>query len=73
MVLLPAKLPPAGKHLSAEITGIQNAGIFIYGHKDFQEEKWFDPDSKAVPKADELVLMALFFGCSTDYLIDLIE
>lgn len=52
---------------------IQNAGIFIYGHKDFQEEKWFDPDSKAVPKADELVLMALFFGCSTDYLIDLIE
>ncbi len=43
------------------------------GIKTSRMEKWFDPDSKVVPMADELVLMALFFGCSTDYLIDLIE
>lgn len=35
-------------------------------------EKWFDPNSKTVPMADELVLIAIFFGCSTDYLLDLI-
>ncbi len=41
------------------------------GIKTSRMEKWFDPNSKAVPKADELVLIAKFFGCSTDYLMDL--
>lgn len=35
-------------------------------------KKWFDPNSKTVPMANELVLIAIFFGCSTDYLLDLI-
>lgn len=32
---------------------------------------WLDPDSRAVPKADELVQIADYFDCSTDYLLDL--
>lgn len=32
---------------------------------------WFDPDSRVVPKADELVTMAKYFGCSVDWLLDL--
>lgn len=32
---------------------------------------WLDPDSRAVPKADELVLMAKYFDCTVDYLLDL--
>lgn len=32
---------------------------------------WFDPNSRVVPKADELVLMARYFGCTVDYLLDL--
>lgn len=32
---------------------------------------WLDPDSRVVPKADELVLMAKYFNCSVDYLLDL--
>lgn len=27
---------------------------------------WFDPNSRVVPKADELVMMARYFGCSVD-------
>lgn len=33
--------------------------------------KWLDPNSGVVPKADELILMAKYFGCSMDYLLDL--
>lgn len=33
--------------------------------------KWFDPNSRVVPKADELVLMARYFCCTVDYLLDL--
>lgn len=32
---------------------------------------WLDPDSGIVPKADELVLMSKYFGCTVDYLLDL--
>lgn len=32
---------------------------------------WLDPDSRAVPKADSLVIMAKYFKCSVDYLLDL--
>lgn len=32
---------------------------------------WFNPNSKAVPKADELVLMSKYFECSMDWLLDL--
>lgn len=32
---------------------------------------WLDPDSGAVPKADSLVIMAKYFNCSVDYLLDL--
>lgn len=32
---------------------------------------WLDPNSMIVPKADELVLMAKYFGCTVDYLLDL--
>lgn len=34
---------------------------------------WLDPDSGAVPKADELVQIADYFDCSTDYLLDLVN
>lgn len=33
--------------------------------------KWIDPKSKVVPKADELILMAKYFDCTVDYLLDL--
>lgn len=36
-----------------------------------QINNWLDPNSKIVPKADELVLMAKYFGCTVDYLLDL--
>lgn len=32
---------------------------------------WLDPNSMVVPKADELVLMSRYFGCSVDWLLDL--
>lgn len=32
---------------------------------------WLDSDSRAVPKADLLVIMARYFNCSVDYLLDL--
>lgn len=32
---------------------------------------WLDPNSSVVPKADELVLMSKYFGCSVDWLLDL--
>lgn len=32
---------------------------------------WFSPDSRVVPRADELVLMSKYFGCSMDWLLDL--
>lgn len=32
---------------------------------------WLDPNSRVVPKADELVVMAKYFECSVDYLLDL--
>lgn len=32
---------------------------------------WLDLNSRVVPKADELVLMAKYFGCTVDYLLDL--
>lgn len=32
---------------------------------------WLNPNSRVVPKADELVLMARYFGCTVDYLLDL--
>lgn len=31
---------------------------------------WLDPNSRVVPKADELVLMSKYFGCSVDWLLD---
>lgn len=34
---------------------------------------WLDYNSRAVPKADELVQIADYFDCSTDYLLDLVN
>ena len=34
---------------------------------------WLDPDKKSVPKADSLVIMAEYFECSVDYLLDLMK
>lgn len=45
----------------SEVTGISLAKI----------NNWLDPDSRAVPKADSLVIMAKYFECSVDYLLDL--
>lgn len=53
---------PESRKLLSLFTGIQTSKI----------DKWFDPNSKTLPKADELLLMAKFFGCSTDYLMDLV-
>lgn len=33
--------------------------------------KWLDPNSRVVPKADELILIAKYFNCTVDYLLDL--
>ena len=32
---------------------------------------WLNPNEKAVPKADSLIIMAKYFGCTVDYLLDL--
>lgn len=32
---------------------------------------WLNQDKKAVPKADSLIIMAKYFGCTVDYLLDL--
>ena len=32
---------------------------------------WINPNSRVVPKTNELVLMAKYFGCSVDWLLDL--
>lgn len=32
---------------------------------------WLDQNSRIVPKANELVLMSKYFGCSVNYLLDL--
>lgn len=34
---------------------------------------WLDPDKKSVPKADSLVMMAKYFNCSVEYLLDLTD
>ena len=34
-------------------------------------KNWLDPNSRVVPKADELVLMSKYFKCSVDWLLDL--
>lgn len=34
---------------------------------------WFDPNSGVVPKTDKLILIASYFDCSTNYLLDLLE
>lgn len=34
---------------------------------------WLDPEKKSVPKADSLVIMAKYFDCSVDYLLDLTD
>lgn len=36
-------------------------------------DNWLNPNSKSVPKADELVQIADYFDCSTDYLLDLVN
>ena len=33
--------------------------------------KWLDPNSRVVPKADSLISMANYFDYSVDYLLDL--
>lgn len=43
------------------------------GIKVTRMKKWFDPDSKTLPKGDDMVKLASFFGCSVDYLLDLTE
>ena len=32
--------------------------------------KWLDSNSRVVPKADSLIIMAKYFGCTVDYLLD---
>ncbi len=34
---------------------------------------WLDLNSGVVPKADALILMAKYFNCSVDYLLDLAD
>lgn len=53
---------PESRKLGSLSTGIETSRM----------EKWFDPNNETIPMADELVLMAKFFGCSADYLPDLI-
>ena len=33
--------------------------------------KWLDPNSRVAPKADLLIFMAKYFGCTVDYLLDI--
>ena len=33
--------------------------------------KWLDPNSRVMPKADSLMAMSKYFGCTVDYLLDL--
>ncbi len=35
--------------------------------------KWLNPDSRVVPKADSLIVMAKYFECTVDYLLDLTD
>ncbi len=35
--------------------------------------KWLDPDSRVVPKADSLMIMAQYFEYTVDYLLDLTD
>lgn len=41
-------------------------GIYINQIND-----WLNPDKRAIPKADSLIKMADYFGCTVDYLLDL--
>lgn len=34
---------------------------------------WVDPNKKSAPKGDSLVILAKYFGCTTDYLLDLTD
>lgn len=41
-------------------------GIYINQIND-----WLNPEKSAIPKADSLIKMADYFGCTVDYLLDL--
>lgn len=34
---------------------------------------WLDPNKKSVPKSDSLIIMAKYFNCTVDYLLDLAD
>ena len=37
----------------------------------YKLNKWLDPNDMAIPKADSLIKIAEYFGCTVDYLLDL--
>lgn len=36
-----------------------------------QINNWLDPNKESIPSADVMVVLAKYFGCSIDYLLDL--
>lgn len=38
-----------------------------------QIDNWLDPNKKSVPGADVMVVLAKYFGCSIDYLLDMTD
>lgn len=36
-----------------------------------QINNWLDPNKESVPNADVMVILAKYFGCSIDYLLDI--
>lgn len=55
-----------------EIININESQLSIFtGISLTTINKWFDPESVAVPKSDSLIKMAKYFNCTVDYLLDL--
>lgn len=64
---------PPFNHLRSLLETLESrefVSIFT-GIKISKMERWFDPNSKTLPRGDDLVKLALFFECSVDYLLDL--
>lgn len=45
----------------------QETGILL-----FQINNWLDPNKESIPSAGVMVVLAEYFGCSIDYLLDMI-
>lgn len=44
----------------------QETGILL-----FQINNWLDPNKESIPSADVMVVLARYFGCSINYLLDM--